>query len=213
MERESQKTVQEYFLLVEKSQQLFAGLRCPPPHRITPSTLQLPPRQHATSIKHRDLPQFGRHWQPYFQKTFEIYTKVPHHLPSPLSLSLSSPLLATKLVSATIAHHQLWRYQQQHRYARTSEARIGPGPPATAPPLKPPLSLWCGVLCGRRAQSGAGEQRHIWPQALVCLCLCLSLSLILSLERRVVHRGVYLTCVCREIGEIASKIGQLYYHY
>ena len=50
--------LQEYFSLVEKSQHLFAGLR--------------------------DLPQYGRHWQPYFQKTFEIYTK-------------------------------LWKFQQQHR--------------------------------------------------------------------------------------------------
>lgn len=88
MERESQKTVQEYFLLVEKSQQLFAGLR--------------------------DLPQFGRHWQPYFQKTFEIYTK-------------------------------LWRYQQQHRAVLENKDIYG-------------LKRW-------------------------------------------------------EIGEIASKIGQLYYHY
>ncbi|RKO94145.1 hypothetical protein BDK51DRAFT_18963 [Blyttiomyces helicus] len=48
----------EFQYLLEKSQQLFAGLR--------------------------DLPQTGRNWQPYFQRTFEVYTK-------------------------------LWKYQQQHR--------------------------------------------------------------------------------------------------
>lgn len=87
-QQQEQKIVQEYFLLVEKSQQLFAGLR--------------------------DLPQFGRHWQPYFQKTFEIYTK-------------------------------LWKYQQQHRAVLENVDIYG-------------LKRW-------------------------------------------------------EIGEIASKIGQLYYHY
>lgn len=36
--------------LLRKSQRLFIGLR--------------------------DLPQFGRQWQPFFQKTFELYTKL-----------------------------------------------------------------------------------------------------------------------------------------
>ncbi|KAI9095450.1 protein SCAI [Phlyctochytrium arcticum] len=41
---------QEFQYLLEKSQQLFAGLR--------------------------DLPPTGRNWQPYFQRTFEVYTKL-----------------------------------------------------------------------------------------------------------------------------------------
>eukprot|EP01132_Coremiostelium_polycephalum_P003070 gene3070-3839_t len=74
--------------LLRKSQRLFAGLR--------------------------DLPQFGRQWQPFFQKTFELYTK-------------------------------LWKFQQQYRSVLEDKSKYG-------------------------------------------------------LKR------------C-EIGEIASKIGQLYYHY
>ncbi|CAG8582397.1 7270_t:CDS:10 [Cetraspora pellucida] len=46
-----QRIVEEFQYLLEKSQQLFAGLR--------------------------DLsPTGGRQWQPYFQRTFEVYTKV-----------------------------------------------------------------------------------------------------------------------------------------
>lgn len=44
------KIVEEFQYLLEKSQQLFAGLR--------------------------DLPPTGRNWQPYFQRTFEVYTKL-----------------------------------------------------------------------------------------------------------------------------------------
>ncbi|KAJ3099341.1 hypothetical protein HDU97_003266 [Phlyctochytrium planicorne] len=84
----SLKTVEEFQYLLEKSQQLFAGLR--------------------------DLPPTGKNWQPYFQRTFEVYTK-------------------------------LWKFQQQHR------------------PILENVELY-------------GLKR--W-----------------------------------EIGEIASKIGQLYYHY
>ncbi|KAJ3215228.1 hypothetical protein HDU67_000715 [Dinochytrium kinnereticum] len=83
--------VSEFQYLLEKSQQLFAGLR--------------------------DLPPTGKNWQPYFQRTFEVYTK-------------------------------LWKFQQQHR----SESPI------------------------------------------------LENSDLYGLKRW-------------EIGEIASKIGQLYYHY
>ena len=43
-------TYQEFKYLVEKSQQLFAGLK--------------------------ELPPTGRGWQPYFQRTFEVYTKL-----------------------------------------------------------------------------------------------------------------------------------------
>ncbi|KAJ3414151.1 hypothetical protein HDV05_007013 [Chytridiales sp. JEL 0842] len=82
------KIVEEFQYLLEKSQQLFAGLR--------------------------DLPPTGRNWQPYFQRTFEVYTK-------------------------------LWRFQQQHRPILENKELYG-------------LKRW-------------------------------------------------------EVGEIASKIGQLYYHY
>ncbi|KAI8813806.1 hypothetical protein BJ742DRAFT_787519 [Cladochytrium replicatum] len=82
------KIVEEFQFLLEKSQQLFAGLR--------------------------DLPPTGRNWQPYFQRTFEVYTK-------------------------------LWKFQQQNRAVLENKESYG-------------LKRW-------------------------------------------------------EIGEIASKIGQLYYHY
>jgi len=48
--RTVQQICEEYLALVERSQQLFSGLR--------------------------DLPQFGRQWLPYFQKAFEVYTRV-----------------------------------------------------------------------------------------------------------------------------------------
>eukprot|EP01103_Thecamoeba_quadrilineata_P016025 TRINITY_DN523_c0_g1_i2.p1 TRINITY_DN523_c0_g1~~TRINITY_DN523_c0_g1_i2.p1 ORF type:complete len:308 (+),score=50.66 TRINITY_DN523_c0_g1_i2:1092-2015(+) len=83
-----QRICDEYSALFEKSQQLFTGLR--------------------------DLPQFGKQWLPYFQKTFEVYTK-------------------------------LWKFQQQHRNVLENKERFG-------------LKRW-------------------------------------------------------DIGEIASKIGQLYYHF
>ncbi|KAJ3154060.1 hypothetical protein HDU86_004985 [Geranomyces michiganensis] len=79
---------QEFQYLLEKSQQLFAGLR--------------------------DLPPTGKNWQPYFQRTFEVYTK-------------------------------LWKFQQMHRAILENKEYHG-------------LKRW-------------------------------------------------------DIGEVASKIGQLYYHY
>ncbi|CAG8467958.1 9074_t:CDS:10 [Diversispora eburnea] len=86
----NQKIVEEFQYLLEKSQQLFAGLR------------DLPPTG-------------GRQWQPYFQRTFEVYTKA------------------------------LWKFQQQNRFVLENKDNYG-------------LKRW-------------------------------------------------------EVGEIASKIGQLYYHY
>ncbi|KAI9014455.1 protein SCAI [Phycomyces nitens] len=85
-----QKLVEEFQYLLEKSQSLFSGLR--------------------------DLPPTGNHrqWRPYFEKTFEVYTK-------------------------------LWRFQQAHRPILENKNNYG-------------LKRW-------------------------------------------------------EVGEIASKIGQLYYHY
>ncbi|CAG8819045.1 43683_t:CDS:10 [Gigaspora margarita] len=84
-----QRIVEEFQYLLEKSQQLFAGLR------------DLPPTG-------------GRQWQTYFQRTFEVYTK-------------------------------LWKFQQQNRFVLENKNNYG-------------LKRW-------------------------------------------------------EVGEIASKIGQLYYHY
>ncbi|KAK9710050.1 hypothetical protein K7432_008683 [Basidiobolus ranarum] len=84
-----QRIVEEFQYLLEKSQQLFAGLR-----ELSPTG--------------------GRQWQPYFQRTFEIYTK-------------------------------LWKFQQQHRTVLENKDNYG-------------LKRW-------------------------------------------------------EVGEVASKIGQLYYHY
>ncbi|KAI8065378.1 uncharacterized protein B0P05DRAFT_589953 [Gilbertella persicaria] len=86
----NQKLVEEFQYLLEKSQSLFSGLR--------------------------DLPPTGSHrqWRPYFEKTFEVYTK-------------------------------LWKFQQTHRSILEDKSNYG-------------LKRW-------------------------------------------------------EVGEIASKIGQLYYHY
>ncbi|GAA5798762.1 hypothetical protein HPULCUR_004168 [Helicostylum pulchrum] len=86
----NQKLVEEFQYLLEKSQSLFSGLR--------------------------DLPNTGSHrqWRPYFEKTFEVYTK-------------------------------LWKFQQTHRSILEHKSNYG-------------LKRW-------------------------------------------------------EVGEIASKIGQLYYHY
>ncbi|EPB82152.1 hypothetical protein HMPREF1544_11113 [Mucor circinelloides 1006PhL] len=87
----NQKLVEEFQYLLEKSQSLFSGLS-------------------------RDLPPTGSHrqWRPYFEKTFEVYTK-------------------------------LWKFQQTHRSILENKSNYG-------------LKRW-------------------------------------------------------EVGEIASKIGQLYYHY
>eukprot|EP01133_Synstelium_polycarpum_P009741 gene9741-11376_t len=49
MTQPQQEAVKTFEHLLRKSQMLFVGLR--------------------------DLPQFGRQWQPFFQKTFELYTK------------------------------------------------------------------------------------------------------------------------------------------
>jgi hypothetical protein len=85
---EDRRICEEFVQLLERSQQLFAGLR--------------------------DIPMFGKQWEPYFQRTFDIYTR-------------------------------LWKFQQQHRPVLENKERYG-------------MERW-------------------------------------------------------EIGEIASKIGQLYYHY
>mmetsp|Transcript_127969 Transcript_127969/g.190641 ORF Transcript_127969/g.190641 Transcript_127969/m.190641 type:complete len:565 (+) Transcript_127969:22-1716(+) len=91
MSKDDQRIIDEYSSLLDRSQQLFSGLR--------------------------DVPQFGKQWQPYFQRTFEVYTK-------------------------------LWKFQQINR----------------------------SVLEGNKDRDRLTFKRH-------------------------------------DIGEIASKIGQLYYHY
>lgn len=90
MSGDDQRIIDEYLALLDRSQQLFSGLR--------------------------DLPNFGKQWQPYFQRTFEVYTK-------------------------------LWKFQQIHRNVLETKER-----------------------------DRFSFKRH-------------------------------------DIGEIASKIGQLYYHY
>jgi len=47
---EDRRVCEEFVQLLERSQQLFAGLR--------------------------DIPMFGKQWEPYFQRTFDIYTRV-----------------------------------------------------------------------------------------------------------------------------------------
>jgi hypothetical protein len=61
------KIVDEFQYLLEKSQQLFSGLR----YSYWKDIRDFMPLN-------RDLPPHGsqKTWQPYFQKTFEIYTKV-----------------------------------------------------------------------------------------------------------------------------------------
>ncbi|KAF9360303.1 hypothetical protein BGX26_009882 [Mortierella sp. AD094] len=77
--RQNQAVVEEFQYLLEKSQQLFAGLR--------------------------DLPPTGaKQWQPYFQKTFEIFSKVSRRA-SVFRIFTSSPssILTSKLLSCVTA--------------------------------------------------------------------------------------------------------------
>jgi len=60
-----------------------------------------PPNPNSHSPLRRDLPQFGRHWQPYFQKTFEIYTKVGRFDLFLVCLFLIPPLATAVEVPAT----------------------------------------------------------------------------------------------------------------
>ena len=84
---------------------------------------------------HRDLPQYGhKQWQPYFGKTFDVYTK-------------------------------LWKFQQQHRF----------------------------VLC-------CSLNNKIMETLISIIYFRQILDAKYGLRRW-------------QIGEIASKIGQLYYHY
>jgi len=65
---DEQRIIDEYTTLLERSQQLFSGLR--------------------------EVPQFGKQWQPYFQRTFEVYTK-------------------------------LWKFQQVHRSVLENRDKFG----------------------------------------------------------------------------------------
>lgn len=51
--------VEEFRYYMDKSQQLFAGLRY--------------------TILSRELPHTGRNWHPYYQRTFEVYTRLWKH--------------------------------------------------------------------------------------------------------------------------------------
>jgi len=74
------KIAEEYLSLVDRSLQLFGGLR------FVSNTIVVVPhhnqsdwpdsRSFARPHTRRDLPQYGKQWQPYFQRTFEVYTKV-----------------------------------------------------------------------------------------------------------------------------------------
>ncbi|CAJ0651881.1 12132_t:CDS:2 [Entrophospora sp. SA101] len=61
----NQRIVEEFQYLLEKSQQLFAGLR------------DLPPTG-------------GRQWQPYFQRTFEVYTKKTYKVVPDMEIEMFS---------------------------------------------------------------------------------------------------------------------------
>lgn len=62
------KIVQEFSHLLEKSKQLFNGLR----YIVERSVFWL-----ISMFFRRDLPQYGhKQWQPYFGRTFDIYTKL-----------------------------------------------------------------------------------------------------------------------------------------
>jgi hypothetical protein len=63
-----QRIVDEFLFLVDRSTQFFAGLRF---KLRTYSSAKL-----YRSVSFRELQPFGKQWQPYFQKCFEIYTRV-----------------------------------------------------------------------------------------------------------------------------------------
>ena len=64
-----EKIVQEFAHLLEKSKQLFNGLR----YNDRSASLQA----NLFPFSLRDLPQYGhKQWQPYFGRTFDIYTKL-----------------------------------------------------------------------------------------------------------------------------------------
>jgi len=98
--------VEEYKFMLEKSQSFFAGLRCLDVPLV--SLMGFPFRTEQCSPPTRplrDLPQYeNKQWQLYFQKTFEIYTKVTHHtnsLPSQLGLIKDGFLKEVKGVGLT----------------------------------------------------------------------------------------------------------------
>jgi hypothetical protein len=65
----AQKIVEEFQYLLEKSQQLFAGLRY---------SSGIYADDMLIGVTFRDIPQNAgsKLWHPYFQRTFEVYTKV-----------------------------------------------------------------------------------------------------------------------------------------
>ena len=68
-----QRIVEEFYSLLERTQQLFSGLRFFILYSFTVIYGQF---SFISLIFVRDVPHFGKQWQPYFQRTFEVYTKV-----------------------------------------------------------------------------------------------------------------------------------------
>ena len=69
IEDQERKIVNEFCHLLEKSKQLFNGLRYG--YHFGCHTLL------ANTVLQRDLPQYGhKQWQPYFGRTFDVYTKL-----------------------------------------------------------------------------------------------------------------------------------------
>lgn len=67
-----EKLVQEFAHLLEKSKQLFNGLRFVSNHQYCSISKLI-----EFSFTYRDLPQYGhKQWQPYFGRTFDVYTRL-----------------------------------------------------------------------------------------------------------------------------------------
>lgn len=90
-EEQDRKIVLEFCHLLEKSKQLFNGLRFVS-HFLAILSLESPESPLNIPLpSSRDLPQYGhRQWQAYFGRTFDVYTK-------------------------------LWKFQQQHRIVLDSK--------------------------------------------------------------------------------------------
>ena len=166
--------VSEYLYLAEKAAHLFACLRSVWSRLLpTPACAQLDSTRarrptFGSRCACRDLPPYGarRHWQPLFQRTFEVYAKVrvvPDRNPPP------NPVC---VLTARVA------WGPGRSYGSTSR-RIGA----------------FGIVPGRWAACGS---------ELVRMCCVVS------------HRPTLrdaLRLQRHEVGEVASRISQLYYHY
>jgi hypothetical protein len=92
-EDKEKSCVEEYRYYLDKSQQLFAGLR--------------------------ELPHTGRNWQPYFQRTFEVYTRLwKHQQTHRITLERDYNLKRFEIGELASKIGQLY----YHYYLRTSES-------------------------------------------------------------------------------------------